>query len=260
LASIVRQEGVRAEVIVVDQQSADDTQKIARAHGARMVEAPRPAFYSPPTAARNLGARHATGAYLLHLDADMELPPGALASCVRTCVDGRFVALVLHEIDIAAGFWANCKALERLCYRGVEEVEGSRFVRADIFRSVRGYDEELGSGEDWDIQARYRGVGAIGAGPQPVYHHLGRIEFMSQLRKKFSYGRTAKSYLRKAPGTPIAVAMIRAYWSSRRAILRRPLLALGLIVLRTAEAAALALGMVAGPRTPIASKRLDPRR
>jgi glycosyltransferase involved in cell wall biosynthesis len=260
LASVRRQEGVRAEVIVVDQQSGDDTQKIARAHRAKVVTAPRTAFYSPPTAARNLGARHATGAYLLHLDADMELPPGVLASCVQTCLDRGFIALVLHEVDIASGFWANCKALERLCYRGVEEVEGARFVRADVFRSVGGYDEELGSGEDWDIHARYRDAGPIGAAPQPLYHHLGRIEFASQLRKKFSYGRTARRFLRKAPGTPIAAAMIRAYWSSRRALLRRPSLALGLIVLRTAEGAALALGMVAGARTTVATQRLNSRR
>jgi GT2 family glycosyltransferase len=163
-------------------------------------------------------------------------------------------------VDVAVGFWANCKALERLCYRGVEEVEGARFVRADIFRSVGGYDEELGSGEDWDIHARYRGTGPIGAAPQPLYHHLGRIESASQLRTKFSYSRTARRFLRKAPGSPIAGAMIRAYWSSRRALLLRPSLLLGLIVLRTAEAGALALGMLAGAWTMVATERLNPRR
>jgi glycosyltransferase involved in cell wall biosynthesis len=260
LESVRRQEGVLAEVIVVDQQSRDASQEIARAQGARVVTAPRPGFYSPPTAARNLGARHATGVYLLHLDADMELAPGALSSCVRTCLERGFIALVVHEVDVADGFWANCKALERMCYLGVEEVEGARFVRSDIFRSVGGYDEDLGSGEDWDIHARYRCAGPIGAAPQPLYHHLGRIDLASQLRKKFSYGRTARRFLRKAPGTPVAAAMIRAYWSSRRALLRRPFLALGLMVLRTAEAGALALGMLADAGTTVATERLNPRR
>jgi glycosyltransferase involved in cell wall biosynthesis len=259
LASVNRQEGVRTELIVVDQESGDDTKEIAVAHGATVIAAPRPAFYSPPTAARNLGAKQATGTYLLHLDADMELSPGILASCVQMCAEEGFVALVLHEVDVAVGYWARCKALERQCYRGVEAVEGARFARADVFRSIGGYDEELGSGEDWDIHARYRDVGAIGAAPQPVYHHLGRIDLTSQLRKKFSYGRTAKRFLQKTPGQPIAGAMIRAYWSSWRTLIRRPSLTLGLLILRSAEVVALALGMLAGPRRVAASEQLGVR-
>jgi glycosyltransferase involved in cell wall biosynthesis len=249
LDSVRRQEGVSVQMIVVDQESRDETRKIALAHGAQVVSAPRPAFYSPPTAARNLGAAQAAGEFLLHLDADMELPAGLLAASVRTCAQDDLVALVLHEADVTRGFWAACKALERACYRGAEGVEGARFVRADVFREVGGYDEGLGSGEDWDIHARYRAIGAIGSAPLPVYHHLGRITLASQVRKKFSYGRTARQFLDKTPGAPIAGAMLRAYWSSRRTLLRRPVHVAGLLILRTAEVAALAAGMAAGPRS-----------
>jgi glycosyltransferase involved in cell wall biosynthesis len=259
LNSVRSQDGVRPEVIVVDQESTDETQEIARAHGVVLVVAPRPAFYSPPTSARNLGARRATGEFLLHLDADMELTPGVLLSCVSACRERSLVAVVLHEADIASGFWASCKALERLSYRGVAEIEGARFVRADIFRSVGGYDEELGSGEDWDIHARYLAKGPIGAVEEPILHHLGRIELGRHLRKKFSYGRTAGVFLRKTSGTPIAAAMLRAYWASRGRLLRRPHHAVGLLVLRSAEAGAIALGMLAGPRGRMLSRRLDPR-
>jgi glycosyltransferase involved in cell wall biosynthesis len=245
LVSVSEQNGVRFETIVVDQASSDGTRAIARAHGAVLVEAPRPAFYSPPTAARNLGAQHASGDFLLHLDADMTLSPGLLASSVRASREHDLVALVLHEIDVASGFWARCKALERLCYQGVEEIEGARFVRADVFRAVGGYDEGLGSGEDWDIDRRYRAAGRVGDVSEPILHHLGRIRLVSHLEKKFSYGRTAGAFLRKSSGVPIAAAMLHSYWDSRRALIRRPHLAVGALLLRGAEAVAVALGMLA---------------
>jgi glycosyltransferase involved in cell wall biosynthesis len=245
LDSVSEQNGVRFETIVVDQASSDGTGAIATERGAVLVEAPRPAFYSPPTAARNLGARHASGDFLLHLDADMTLSPGLLASSVHASREHDLVALVLHETDVAFGFWARCKALERLCYQGVEEIEGARFVRADVFRAVGGYDERLGSGEDWDIDRRYRAAGTVGDVSEPIFHHLGRIRLVSHLRKKFSYGRTASAFLRKSSGVPIATAMLRSYWDSRRVLIRRPHLAVGALFLRGAEAAAVALGMLA---------------
>jgi glycosyltransferase involved in cell wall biosynthesis len=249
LRSVNEQNGVRVETIVVDQESTDETAAIARASGATLIQAPRPQFYSPPTKARNLGARRAAGEYLLHLDSDMAVAPGLLAAAVRRCREERFDALVLHEVDVAEGFWARCKALERMCYRGVEQVEGARFVRADLFRAVGGYDEGLGSGEDWDIHTRYQNEGQIGDVAEPLVHHLGRIRFTRQIRKKYSYGRTARDFLRKSAGVPIATAMLRSYWHARRMLVRRPHLAAGALILRSAEAAAVAAGMLTASRS-----------
>jgi glycosyltransferase involved in cell wall biosynthesis len=243
LSSVGGQEGVYTEIVVVDQESHDETVDIARKAGANVVTLPRPPFYAPPARSRNVGARLARGQFLLHLDADMELPPGTLAACVAMCQEGDYVALTLHEVDRGAGFWTACKALERRCYWGIDAVEGARFVRADAFWAAGGYDEGLGSGEDWDVHRRYLAQGRVGESPAPLVHHLGRVTLTGQLKKKFAYGRSARPFLRKGSATGIGLGMSRAYWRSRRRLAEEPLHAAGFLVLRTAEALALALGI-----------------
>jgi glycosyltransferase involved in cell wall biosynthesis len=243
LGSLDAQRGVDVEVIVVDQGSRDGTRDIAHAHGARVFTLPRPAFYRPPTRSRNHGARAASGRFLAHLDADMELPPGLLANAAALCERDGVAAAVLHERDVPQNFWAAVKALERDAYVGVAGVEGARFVRADVFRAVGGYDEELGSGEDWDVHSRYQQHGVIVAASDPVLHHTGRVGFGSQIRKKFAYGRSARQFLEKHESGPMASAMLSAYWASRRTFARHPALTLGFIVLRAAETGALAAGL-----------------
>jgi glycosyltransferase involved in cell wall biosynthesis len=245
LASLSGQHGITAEVIVVDQESSDSTREEARSAGARVVVLPRPVVYTPPTRSRNAGAKVARGRYLLHLDADMELPTGTLAACVEKCEESGCIALVLHEVDRASGFWARSKALERRCYWGAEGLEGARFVRADAFLAVGGYDQRLGSGEDWDIHERYLSQGSVGESPVPLIHHLGRLTLTGQLKKKFAYGRSARPFIKKGRAGAIGGGMWRAYWRSRRRLAQEPSHALGFIILRTAELGALALGMLA---------------
>jgi glycosyltransferase involved in cell wall biosynthesis len=55
------------EIVVVDTGSHDNTKDIARRHGARVFDLPWPDSFA---AARNESIRHATGQWLLWLDAD----------------------------------------------------------------------------------------------------------------------------------------------------------------------------------------------
>jgi glycosyltransferase involved in cell wall biosynthesis len=252
LASLTEMQDVSLEVIVVDQESTDTTRDIARAAGAAVVEVPRPSVYTPPTRSRNRGAALARGEYLLHLDADMALAPAALAAAVRSCRESDHVALTLEELDVTDGFWAECKALERRTYRA-SDLEAARFVRADVFSEVGGYDESLGSGEDWDIHTRYAGRGSIGRLANAVYHNLGAISLRAQLRKKCAYGRSAAGFLGKHATGDFSRAMLSSYRRSWRIFARDPAHALGFVVLRLGEAGALAAGIsvewIAGRRT-----------
>lgn len=62
------------ETIVVDTGSTDDTREVARAAGARVYEFP---WCDDFAAARNESLRHATGDWILWMDADDRLPRGA---------------------------------------------------------------------------------------------------------------------------------------------------------------------------------------
>jgi tetratricopeptide (TPR) repeat protein len=71
LASV---EGVVDEVVLVDTGSTDGTMDIARRAGATVLTRPWDDDFSAP---RNLAARHARGDFILMLDADERLAPGA---------------------------------------------------------------------------------------------------------------------------------------------------------------------------------------
>jgi tetratricopeptide (TPR) repeat protein len=66
--------GVADEIVLVDTGSTDRTVEVAREAGARVLERPWDDDFAAP---RNLAARHARGSWLLVLDADERLAPGA---------------------------------------------------------------------------------------------------------------------------------------------------------------------------------------
>ena len=78
IASALAQADV-GEVIVVDDGSSDDTVAIVRdVHDSRVRLIQNDS--AGVSAARNLGARHASGEWLIFLDADDRLRPGAVAA------------------------------------------------------------------------------------------------------------------------------------------------------------------------------------
>ena len=158
LTSIEQQTYRNIEVIIVDQGSDDKTLNKCGRFSTRVLLVPKSKFYTPPTISRNVGAKIAKGKYLLHIDSDMELTPLVVEECVMKSEDESFGAIIIHEIDIAEGYWGKCKALERSCYVGDSDLEGARFVTKAIFDAIGGYDEFLSSGEDWDINRRYKNI------------------------------------------------------------------------------------------------------
>ncbi len=73
LASV---KGLVDEIVVVDTGSTDDTVDIARAAGAFVQEIKWPGGFS---AARNVALQHASGRWILVLDADESLPPSSVS-------------------------------------------------------------------------------------------------------------------------------------------------------------------------------------
>jgi tetratricopeptide (TPR) repeat protein len=84
--------GAVDEIVVVDTGSRDATVAVARAHGANVVEAP---WTDDFAAARNVALLHATGAWVLALDADETLTPDAADALAGTIRDAGAPALRL---------------------------------------------------------------------------------------------------------------------------------------------------------------------
>lgn len=146
------------EVIVVDGRSEDGTTRIARRHGARVVEA-------PPSRGRqqDVGAAAASGEVFLFLHADTELPDGF----------DRQVHRVLGRPGVAAGAFRLRINSNGWSYRGLEFMIDLRsrllqlpygdqaiFLKAEVFRRIGGFPH-FAVMEDFALVQRLRRVGRI---------------------------------------------------------------------------------------------------
>ncbi|MFC1618615.1 glycosyltransferase family 2 protein, partial [Candidatus Neomarinimicrobiota bacterium] len=75
--------GVADQIVVIDTGSEDDTAKIARSFGAQVYDFP---WGDDFAAARNESIRHASGDWILWIDADERLLPSSIEFLKRSLV------------------------------------------------------------------------------------------------------------------------------------------------------------------------------
>ena len=173
LHSIRHQTYSFVELIVVDNNSADDTKDIAHKYTDRV-------FNKGPerSAQRNFGVSQALGDYVLIIDSDMELEPAVVAACVAKTealpleeadplagdmlTNAGIKAVIIPEESFGKGFWAQCKRLERSFYVGQDSIEAPRFFDKGLYLQLGGYNEAMSGGEDWDFTRRIRKVAKVG--------------------------------------------------------------------------------------------------
>jgi len=104
LGSIAVQRPPPRQVLVVDDDSQDETGALARAHGADVVssDGPPEGWLGKPWAC-HLGTDASTGRHLVFLDADVRLAPDALGRLVATqaalAPDGLLSVQPYHEVE-----------------------------------------------------------------------------------------------------------------------------------------------------------------
>lgn len=156
VASVLAQEFDGAiETIVVDDGSADETRAILGGFGDRIR-----VIYQPnrgPAAARNAGARLATGAYLAFLDADDEWLPAKLARTVPALESRPQTVLVFSDaipVDAAGNqtapsyvtpACARAPALADLLERWWPIIPSTAVMRREVFLAIGGFVEEFRS-------------------------------------------------------------------------------------------------------------------
>ena len=134
------------EVIVVDDGSADRTAEIARAHGARVVAV----SVRHIAAARNAGAKVATGNLLVFVDADTLVSPEVLQGAVAAVRAGAVGGGCGVRADSSDPRWGPpVMVLVSSLMRIARWAAGCfMFVTADVFRRVGGFDERYFASEE----------------------------------------------------------------------------------------------------------------
>jgi glycosyltransferase involved in cell wall biosynthesis len=142
-----------SELIVCDNNSTDRTAEIARAAGAKVVFEP----LNQIARARNTGAAHASGDWLLFVDADSypsrELFTDALASMKGNSLAGG-ATVAFETADPLIRFWI---AAWNFLSRRMRWAAGSFiFCEAAAFRELGGFSQELYAGEEIDLFKRLK--------------------------------------------------------------------------------------------------------
>jgi glycosyltransferase involved in cell wall biosynthesis len=246
LASVRAQTWPAVELIVVDNGSSDGTGAVAERLADLVIRA------GPERSGqRNAGIARATGAWVLWVDADMELAPEVVQRSVEVARKTSATAVFVPEVTVGPGYWTRCRALERRCYAGEPLIEAPRLVRTAYLRRVGGFDERVTGAEDAALRHRMLadGVGLAWA-DAGILHDEGRLSLRAVLRKRFYYGRTIPAYRRANPGAVRgqAGATLRAMWRHRGLLAADPLHAAGVLALRACEVGAWLAGAAAGRR------------
>lgn len=250
LTSIKKQTYQNIEVILIDNNSDDNTLKIV----SRFKRIKVYNFGPERSAQRNYGAKKSFGEYLLFLDADMRLSPRVVEECVKVAKSKKNIgSVVIPEQSIAYSFWEMVKAFERSFYnkKGDPITDAARFFRREVFEKAGGYDETITGPEDWDLPETIRELGYIdGRIDDKVYHRERATSLKNLFKKKFYYGLYAHKYLRKHNipiVSPKTVYFLRPlFYKSWKRLLSHPLLALGMIMMLITQTLGGGLGYLIG--------------
>jgi glycosyltransferase involved in cell wall biosynthesis len=161
IESAVGQDGVPVEVIVVDDGSQDDPAAIVgRYPGVRLIRQKNAGL----AAARNTGWRAANGSYLVFLDADDRLMPGALSTNLesfRTRPDCAFVygAYRFIRADGSVRNEANFTEIgpdpfETFLRGNAIGMHATVMYRREALEESGGFDPALRACEDYDLYLR----------------------------------------------------------------------------------------------------------
>ena len=154
LAAAMRAVDVSGEVIVVDNNSNDETADLAQACGARVVFEP----VNQISRARNTGAGAANGKFLIFIDADTLVTASLLRHALEvleseTVCGGGAGVVIDHQSRVANAavvLWTKIGKVARLaagCFV---------YCRKDAFDTVGGFSEEVFASEEIWLSLAFR--------------------------------------------------------------------------------------------------------
>lgn len=172
--SVLKQDYNDLEIIVVDDGSKDDSAEYVKSYTDPRVRYLYKAN-GGVSSARNYGARHAKGEWLMYLDADDEILLGALSELMSLHEKYPECKLLTGQILwLAKGKEINKKKKKHIshpfktsfpflaiwlnkCYPGTRNM----LVHKSLVKEYGGYDERMSFFEDWEFSLRMARCGSL---------------------------------------------------------------------------------------------------
>ncbi len=180
-----------AEVVVVDNNSDDDTAKIARSMGATVAYEP----VNQIARARNTGARAAKGRFFVFLDADTTLTSMLLGQALKNLASGRIAGggtVVAPDRPMEASAQAALNTWNRFSRRFNIAAGSFIYCERRAFEAVGGFSERVYASEEiwfsirmhlWALRhgKRFRVIRDL-----PVVTSVRKLDWFSPARLLFS--------------------------------------------------------------------------
>jgi glycosyltransferase involved in cell wall biosynthesis len=204
LSSVLGQDFVGVEVIVVDNYSTDGTVDVAESFGSEVV-----LFRGMQAAARNMGLLCCHGEFVLFLDSDQKLSEGVIQECFSLCSGLDVDAVKIPEVFVGLNFWGSCSALWK---NGVVRASGlgggiPRFYRRSFLVGQSGFKGNFRWGEDQELYDRLLLAGLKEVwGRRRVFHFEGD-SLGGVVRKYASYGGSLVSFKESGVRVPYGGAL-----------------------------------------------------
>lgn len=236
LSSITAQTYPEIELIVVDNNSTDDTVALSKKYTKHV-------YTKGPerSAQRNYAVNKAKGQYVLIIDSDMELGTKVVEQCVAAANE-ETKALIIPEQSFGEGFWSQCKALERSFYVGVDWIEAPRFFDRSLYLEVGGYDEKIVGGEDWDLHVRIKAKTNVGHINEFIHHNEGMLTIREIIKSRLYYAKGFGSYYKKddvqqesKSGAAQAIGVFKLFFSRPGHLFSNPVRGAGMLFMKVVE-------------------------
>jgi len=208
LTALLAQTGVRdaMEVLVIDNNSADNTVEIVRRFPVTLLRETRPG----PSMARNTGLAAARGEVIVCLDADTLPTRRWLAELVKPLEDPAVVivggAVLTYDPQNAAERYLDASGIYNAGHNVMAKVfpfaTGMNMaIRASALREAGGWEAAFRWGEDVDLSHRIllRHPGSLVYAERAVLFHRNRTTLDAMARQAFGYGRGAAIVYRRFP-------------------------------------------------------------
>lgn len=217
LKSIKLQTYKNIEIIVIDNNSSDNTKKIALKYTDKVFDK-----WPERSAQRNHGIIDiAKWKYSMFVDADMILSPRLIQDCTNFISQNNYVALWISEIVLWRNFWSKVRRFERTFYDGTV-IDWVRFFDRKKFIQIWGFDTTMSGPEDWDLDKKFKQIWQIWLLPQwdkinswdfgdfiikrwvdpnkygsVIYHNESEFDLKKYLNKKWYYATSFDTYIDK---------------------------------------------------------------
>ncbi len=228
LKSIADQTYKNIELIVVDNNSKDDTKAIAKRYTDKVYNR------GPERSAQvNYGVEMAKGEYVYKVDSDFVLESTVIDECISEIQKG-FDAIVVHNSpDVSVSWIAKIRKFEVDMYKYDLTHSSARFVKKDVYLAIGGFNSAITAGEDYDFQNKLNRQGYKTGFIHAEALHLGEPrKFWPHMRKYYEYGKDFVHYrdANKEESKEQLGIKRNVYLKNRSKFARHPLIGVSFII------------------------------